>query len=182
MIGTQELKIPTKEKVWTSEMRIQAFNAFSDTFKPELNTIYYPGSNIDISPSKTTSFQSSRIIYVDSDEDAIEALKQEGCEAYAEDAENFNPGEVNLLLLLNFYEKEPLQYVVKNGFAICNDHWTGTLTKMLQSHFELVGVFIDEDQTLRTDKETLREETLRINSQTLSSSRNILNLFIFRKK
>lgn len=184
MINNQEIIASTEEKVRMSETRIQAFNAFSEAFEPMLNAIYYPGSNIDISPSRTASFQGSRIIYVDTDEKAIQTLQKEGCEAYAEDAENFNPGGVNLLLLLNFYDEQPLKYVVKNGYVICNDHWTGTLRKMLeQSDFKLVGIFTDGNQELRTDPETLREEKLRINAQISNHSRGKAeNLFVFKKE
>lgn len=179
-----ELIVPTEEKVWMSEVRIHGLNVFSEVFEPTLNTIYYPGSNTDISPSETASFQDSRIIYVDIDKKAIQTLQGKGHEAYVEDAKEFNPGKVDLLLLLNFYNEEPLKYVVKNGYVICNDHWTGTLGKMLeQSNFKLVGVFTDGNQTLRTDGKTLKEETLRINSPTPNHSRGKAeNLFVFRKK
>lgn len=173
-----------EKKVQSMNSRIQAFSMFFEVFEPTLNTIYYPGSNIDISPSKTASFKNNRIIYVDHDKEVIEALREEGYEAYTEDAKNFDPGPVNLLLLLNFYAEEPLKHVVENGYVICNDYWTGTLDKMLRkSAFKFVGVFTDENQALRTDEETLRKETLRINSQTPNSrKRNIANLFVFRKK
>ena len=186
MINAQELPKPTKEKVLTPEkiyeVRIQAFDTFFKAFKPTLNTIYYPGSNTDISPSETTSFKGSRVIYVDTDEKAIQTLKGKQYEAYLGNAENFNPGEVNLLLLLNFYDEKPLKYVVEKGYIMCNDHWTGTLRKILgKNDFELAGVFTDENQELKVDEKTLREEALRINSQTPNPSRNMANLFVFRK-
>ena len=179
MIGSQEVIVPTKEKVRAPEIRIQAFNTFSEAFEPKLNVIYYPGSHTDMSPSKTLSFQNSRIIYVDRDNNAIQTLRREGCEAYLKDAKKFNPGKVDLLLLFNFYTEEPLKYVVKNGYVICNGHWSGTVDKILrQNDFELAGVFTDENQTLRTD-----EEALRINSQIKSPSKvKAENLFVFRKK
>ena len=179
MIDNQELIVPTQEKVWTSERRIQAFNTFSEAFKPILNTIYYPGSNIDISPSNTASFQGNKIIYVDTDKSAIQTLQRRGYDAHVENATVFDPGEVNLLLLLNFYAEQPLKYVVKAGYAICNGHWTGTVDKMLgQNDFKLVGVFTDENQTLETDEKTLRK-----NSQTSNpGKRNAETLFIFRKE
>lgn len=168
----------SKEEVQTVNSRIQAFNLFSHVFQPTLNVIYYPGSSTDTRPSNTESFRKSRIIYLDNKQEAIQTLKGEHYEAHLGNAENFNPGEVNLLLLLNFYAEEPLKYVAKNGYVICNNHWTGTLRKMLgQSDFKLVGVFIDGNQRLSTD-----EETLRTNSQTPNLKRNMKNLFVFRKE
>ena len=180
MVNSQELSVPTEAKVWAPEIRIKAFNIFSEAFEPRLNVIYYPGPRTDMSPSKAQSFNNSRIIYVDMDEDAIEVLKKEGCEAYAKDAKKFNPGKVDLLLLFSFYGKEPLKYVVRNGYVICNGDWTGgAVGKMLgQNDFKLVGVFTDDNQRLVTD-----EETLRINSQTRNPGKvKAENLFVFRKK
>ncbi len=168
-----------EEKVQAMNSRIRAFNLFFEAFQPKLNVIYYPGSSIDTSPSNTEGFKDRRIIYVDQEKEVIEVLQKEGCEAYFEDAKNFNPGEVNLLLFLNFYAEKPLKHVVKDGFVICNGYRRETLGKMLEENdFKLVGVFTDGNQTLRTD-----EETLRINSQTPNpSKRNAENLFVFRKK
>jgi len=73
---------------------------FKEKFNPKANVVYYPscGGN-NISPS--VAFLNSRIIYVDIDEKSVEVLKKGGFEAYAASALEFNPGDVDILIMLN---------------------------------------------------------------------------------
>ena len=184
MINTQELPKPTKEKVLTweeiREMRIQAFDTFFEAFKPALNAIYYPGSNKDFSPSKTKGFQGKRIIYVDMDTKAIETLQGMGFDAHVSDAEAFDPGKVDLLLLFNFYADKPLEHVVKNGYVICNQHWQEqAFTKILKKNdFEFVGALVETNGIVRLDRENLQNYSL---APDLNKGKSA-NLFVFRKQ
>jgi hypothetical protein len=180
MIGSQEVIVPTKEKVGAPETRIKAFSIFSEAFKPTLHTIYYPGSNIDISPSKTTSFQGNRIIYVDRDRSAIQSLQRKGYDAHVGNARVFDPGEVNLLLLFNFYANKPLKHVVKNGYVICNQHWKEkAFTKIFKKKdFEFVGVLVDANGVIRLDTESLENYSAAPNYNRGKAE----NLFVFRKE
>lgn len=135
---------------------------FAKYFNPKTDIVYYPGSNTHVGPSETEALKGSRIIYVDKDQDAIKALQKAGYEARVEDASAFNPGEVNILILLNFYEDKPVEFVVPGGYIVCNDWW-GAATKLRDNpDFEIVAALIrnqDDEPVLVTEnlEDFLRE-------------------------
>ena len=180
MVNSQEIIVPMEEKVWAPETRIKAFSIFSEAFEPTLHTIYYPGSKIDISPSKTTSFQGNRIIYVDRDKSVIQNLQRKGYDARLGNAMFFDPGEVNLLLLFSLYANKPLKHVVQNGYVICNQHGKEkAFTKILKKNdFEFVGALIDANGAIRLDTENLDNYSEKPNYNRGKAE----NLFVFRKK
>ncbi len=95
---------------------------FKNKIKPKDDLIYHPCGANDISPS--VAFPNSRIIYVDIDEKTIDALKKDGFEAYSLSALEFNPGEVDILIMLNpmIPPDIPSSYVLEGGFVLSNDY------------------------------------------------------------
>lgn len=119
---------------------------FYRTFTPKTDVVYYPGSSADLSIARTPSFRNSRVIHVDTLRNAIRALQQSGLEAHQADAETFDPGKVDIVVLLNFNAEKPPSFVLPGGYVICNNQW-GTATSMRdREEFELKGVVtVDEE-------------------------------------
>lgn len=159
--------------------REKAFNVFFDTFHPKLNVIYYPGPDFDASPSKTQAFNNSKIVYVDHNEYAIKALKKAGYDAYLADSGNFDPGKVDLLLLLNFYDEQTLKYVSENGYVICNKHWAGGIfpDMLKREDFDFVGALTDANGEIKFDGENLAKYSEKPNYNAKKTE----NLFVFKK-
>jgi len=162
-----------------SAEREKAFDVFFNTFHPTIKTIYYPGPDTDISPSKTLSFKDSQIIYIDHNKQAVQALQKAGYNAHVADAATFYPGAVDLLLLLNFYDENPLKYVSQNGYVICNRHWGGGLfpDMLKRKDFEFVGALTDASGEIKFDGENLEKYSEKPNY----NKRKTENLFVFRK-
>lgn len=171
----EQAEMKTEESI----ERQKAFDAFSNALHPILKTIYYPGPWTDISPSKTQSLRGSRIIYVDTDERAIKALQKAGYEAHVGDAKIFDPGQVDLLLMFNFYTEEPLRYVVEGGYVIINIHWAEkTLPEITdRKDFQFVGALTNASGEIKFDGENLANYLGKPNY----NARKTENLFVFRK-
>lgn len=137
---------------------IQGIGLFITQFKPKVDVIYYPGSNAHIGPSKVRGFESSRIIYLDQIEGAVEALQKAGYEAHVGDAEEFDPGQVDIAILMNFYAQKPVEAIVQGGYVICNA-WGGGVRHMNQNKdFELVGLTRwGKDQKILLDTEDVND-------------------------
>jgi hypothetical protein len=84
--------------------------------------VYHPCGANDVSPS--VAFPDSRVVYVDIDKKSVEALKTGRFEAYAASALDFDPGEVDVLIMLNpqIPPDIPASHVVENGFVLSNDY------------------------------------------------------------
>ncbi|HUQ84789.1 MAG TPA: hypothetical protein VM077_00550 [Candidatus Limnocylindrales bacterium] len=100
-----------------SAPRIKMLDMFAQILRPG-KKVYYPGPNIDASPSMVPGFENSEIIYLDTQENNVRALKQGGAKAYQGRAEEFDPGEIDVLLFLGFYRKEVLRFVRPGGYAV----------------------------------------------------------------
>ena len=115
-------------------------------FKDKLGVprkVYYPCCGLDTSPSKV--FPNSEVIYVDNDEESIELLRDQGFNAHAESALNYDPGNVNLLILFNpqIDPEVPATFVMRHGFVVCNDYHNTASILSKNKDFKLIAV-IDE--------------------------------------
>jgi len=114
--------------------------AFQKALNFEWGTVYYPFCADDTSPSK--AFPRSRVVYADTDAPTMRKLQEEGYEAYEKDAEKFNPGPVDVLVLLRSTAPTdvPISHVKEGGYVICHD-WKGDASKLHKSpDFEFVAL------------------------------------------
>ena len=101
---------------------VAKYSLFRERFKPKADVVYHPCGDNDVSPS--VAFPDSRVVYVDIDDKSIEALKKGGFEAHAASALEFDPGDVDILIMLNptIPPDVPSSHVVGNGFVLSNDY------------------------------------------------------------
>jgi hypothetical protein len=137
-----------------SKSLIARFAVIKKELNPKADIIYYPSCHVDTSISQ--AFPESRIVYVDIDEKAVNALRKAGLEAYKEDALMFKPdGPVDILLMLNpsISPEKPLETLADEGYMLCNDYH-GTATKVrMTSEYELVGIVRVKDRQTILDTE-----------------------------
>lgn len=119
--------------------------AFHEIIKPDLSVVYYPGSGLDNSPSK--AFPKTRVIYVDTDDQAVRALRYEGYEAYCDDADEYTPVVIDLVLLSGFHSDKPLDAIVPGGYVISSDWWRTADKIAKNKNFELVGVLKKQEDS-----------------------------------
>lgn len=129
---------------------IAKFRAFQESYDPDSALVYYPSCGVEKSPS--VAFPSSRVVYVDSDPQAVSALKQEGLEAYQGDLITFKPDrEVSILILLhpNIHSVAPRQFVSSRGYVLCDDLQNTASEIRTLSDFEFVGLItLNNNQNL----------------------------------
>lgn len=87
-------------------------------------TIYYPGSNVDLSAAK--AFSHSRVIHVDLDSWSIDKLKAGGYEAYLDDRDEFIPDtQADVVILFNagYIADEQLKKITAaRGIVLANNY------------------------------------------------------------
>ncbi len=118
---------------------VEQYRAFSAFLGYQSRRIYHPCSADDISP--TTAFPDSHVTYADKDEKSIAAIQKLGLDATVADATEFDPGEVDLVILLNpgISPDVPVSHLVEGGYVLCND-WHQTATDLHNNHgYEFVG-------------------------------------------
>lgn len=133
--------------------RVGAYKLFSESFLDQTpEVVYYPCSESDKSPS--AAFPDSKVIYADINHSAVEALQREGEDARVADAEEFDPGKVDVLLMLNpgISPDVPASHVVEGGHVLANNYH-GTARELYDNpNYELRGVISgDEEPVLDTD-------------------------------
>lgn len=116
-----------QEKIQSIEVKsypqlVAKYSLFKEKLKPKADIVYHPCNANDVSPS--FAFPDSRVIYVDINQKYVEALKNGGFEAHAASALEFEPGDVDILIMLNpqISPEVPSSHVVENGFVLCNDY------------------------------------------------------------
>lgn len=118
---------------------VAQYKVFSTFLGFQPRRIYHPCSANDISP--TIGFPDSKVVYADKDEKSIGAIQKLGLDATVADATQFDPGEVDLVILLNpgISPDVPVSHLVNNGYVLCND-WHSTATDIHNnSGYEFVG-------------------------------------------
>ena len=128
---------------------VAKYRAFEDTLHPAVDTVYHPCGANDTSPSE--AFPNSRVIYVEWDQSqgedsvsakTVEKLKADGQEAYFADANEFDPGPVDVVILLNpaIKSEGPVSHVKEGGYALVNDYHGNASQLHEMEDFDLVGI------------------------------------------
>lgn len=137
---------------------VAKYSLFRERFKPEAHIVYHPCSANDVSPS--FAFADSRVIYVDIDDKYVKALEKGGFEAHAASALEFDPGNVDILIILNptIPPDVPSSHVVENGFVLCNDyHGTASSLRRNEQYQLCAIVRVSKGSELMLDTENLED-------------------------
>lgn len=127
-------------KATPHEDLVAKYRVFREATGAKPAVVYHPCGAVDSSPS--VAFPDSRVIYAEIDEKAVKALQEAGLEAHHASALEFNPGNVDTLILLNptIPPDFPSQFVVPGGYVVSNDyHGTATSLKG-NEEYELQGI------------------------------------------
>ena len=144
---TETTKISTPEEVVTipkcksDDCIASSLKVFKVKLNSKCDVIYYPGSATDTSPSEI--FPQARVMYVDTDEKSVSALKQDGKEAHHFSALDFVPNtQVDLLVLFNAgtFRMQPAKYVAVGGYVVCNNYFREKEEVSKCDDFKLVGI------------------------------------------
>src|ERR1035437_2277782 len=106
---------------------VAKYQLFDKMVNPSKSVVYHPCGSDDVSPS--VAFPNSRVIYVEQDEQAVVALQKGGFEAHHASALEYDPSDVDILIMLNpqISPTIPASHVKESGYVVCNDyHATAT--------------------------------------------------------
>ena len=123
---------------------VACYQAFQEALHPKVDTVYYPGCDLDTSPS--AAFPDSRVIYVDVNEYSVDHLQRAGLEAHKASVDEFDPGSVDVLILLNFSIDPVLsaRLVKEKGYVLCNDY-NGTASQIFKDEkFSLKAIITNK--------------------------------------
>lgn len=137
---------------------VAKYSLFRERFKPKADVVYHPCGSNDVSPS--VAFPDSRVIYVDIDDKSVEALKKGGFEAHAASALEFDPGDVDILIMKNpaIPPDVPSSHVIENGFVLCNDYHETASSLHRNEQYQLRAmVRMSEGGELMLDTENLED-------------------------
>lgn len=135
---------------------VNRYKLFRRATGAKCDVVYHPCCETDVSASR--AFPESKILYVDIEKKAIEALQKAGCDARHVSALEFDPGEVDVLIMMNpmIYPEIPAQYVASGGYVLCNDYHKTARKMKENSDFQFVGIiWEDERKGLIFDTEQL---------------------------
>jgi hypothetical protein len=134
---------------------VAKYSLFKEKVHPKTDVVYHPSSANDISPS--VAFPDSRVVYVDIDDESMEAARKKGLEAHTASALEFNPGAVDVLIMLNpaISPDIPSSHVVQGGYILCNDYH-GTASDLRKNdEYALVAMIRPGPSKLLFDTENL---------------------------
>lgn len=137
---------------------VAKYSLFREKLKPKADVVYHPCGANDVSPS--VAFPDSRVVYVDIDEKSVEALKTGGFEAHTASALEFDPGEVDVLIMLNpqIPPDVPASHVVENGFVLSNDyHQTASVLHRNDQYQIRATIRVSKGGELILDTENLED-------------------------
>jgi len=132
----------------------KVYSLFKDYFHPKDDVVYYPCCGEDMSPSSV--FQKSRVIYVDFEDKAIEHTG--GLEFHNTSAMEFDPGEVDILILLNpqISPVIPCSYVAEGGYVLSNNYHSTASKIHEDSNYKMRAIIRREkDNSFFVDTENL---------------------------
>lgn len=170
----------TERSLSCNKNLVESYKVFERELNPDLKLIYYPACSTDISPSK--AFTESRIIYVDTDKRAVDALQEAEYEAIEADANNFylesSVGtKADAVILLNpsgVEETSTLENLKAGGFVICNDYHDSASIIRENDNFELLGIIRKNTETgefiLDKDKPELYWQTVETDEECKAAS------------
>ena len=133
---------------------VAKYSLFKNSVGFQKGTIYHPCGATDVSPSE--AFPDSRVIYADINDKSMLALRDTGYEAHIVDALTFNPGPVDVLILLNpaIQPDVPASFVKEGGYILSNDyvhHRTATMLRGLDC--ELIAIIHNTEKGLVFDRD-----------------------------
>ncbi len=133
---------------------VAKYQLFKNSAGFESGTVYHPCGATDVSPSE--AFPGSRIIYADIDDKAMEALRSSGYDAHTIDVQQFNPGVVDVLVLLNPQIRPdiPASFVKEGGYVVSNNYHA-TADRLKKLGYIPVGVIVGRDKDLNYDTNEL---------------------------
>lgn len=136
---------------------VAKYSLFRERLKPRADVVYHPGGANDISPS--VAFPDSRVVYVDIDDKSVEALRSGGFEAHTASALEFDPGDVDILIMLNptIPPDVPSSHVVENGFVLSNDYHGTASSLHRNEHYQLRAMVRTSRGELIWDAESLED-------------------------
>lgn len=168
MKKSEVFKSPEKKNVEAriSPGLVAKYSLFREKVNPKVNLVYHPSCDCDSSPS--LAFPDSKVVYADINKNSIEALKRAGLDAHNESALEFDPGDVDVLIMLNpaISPEIPASYVVEGGHVLCNDYH-GTASELHENEeFELKAIIRKSSkQELIFDTENLEDYWQEIDSE-----------------
>jgi hypothetical protein len=127
---------------------VAKYNAFDEYFGPVTGIVYHPSCANDSSPSEVFAGADNRVVYVDLSNDSVIALQQAGLEAHAADANTFNPGPVDLLILLNpaIGNENVAAHVKPGSYVLANDYHANASDFYHSDEYELMGIIHDRTE------------------------------------
>jgi hypothetical protein len=137
---------------------VAKYSLFRENLKPKADVVYHPCGANDVSPS--VAFPDSRVVYVDIDKKSVEALKEGGFEAHTVSALEFDPGKVDILIMLNpqIPPDVPASHVVENGFVLSNDYHGTASTLQRNDQYQIRAmVRVSKEGELIIDTENLED-------------------------
>jgi len=124
-----------------NEARVKRYNAAAEEFEINPDLVYHPAQHNDVSPS--AAFPESEVIYVDVDEDAVEALQEEGYDARVGDAEKYELDEkADLAIFMNqmFDVENTVEHnLAEEGWVIANNYHGAASTLQQKENYVLNG-------------------------------------------
>ena|SRR3989344_994773 len=135
---------------------VAKYKLFKNSVGFDAGIVYHPCGAVDVSPSE--AFSRSRVIYADIDDKTMEALRAAGYEAHTADATRFDPGPVDVLVLLNpqIEPNTPSSSLKEGGYVISNNYHA-TADRLKKLGFTPVGVIVGQDGDLTFDTNHLEE-------------------------
>lgn len=137
---------------------VAKYKLFRDKLSPRTNVVYHPCGANDISPS--AAFPDSRVVYTDIDDGKMQALRAKGFEAHTSSALDFDPGNVDVLIMLNptIRPDVPSSHVVLGGYVLCNDYHDTASHLKKNDGYELEAMIrVGKEQKLVWDTEKLND-------------------------
>ncbi len=133
------------------------YRAFKEAVGFDTGVVYHPCGYADVSPSE--AFPGSRIIYADREDGAMEVMRKKGFEAHTVDVLSFDPGPVDVLILLNpqIRSEVPASHVKPGGYALSNNYHGNASQLKESADFEFVALIHMKGDSLVYDTEQLED-------------------------
>lgn len=133
---------------------VAKYKLFDKVVNPAKGIVYHPCGADDCSPS--VAFPDSRVVYVELDGQSVTALQKDGFEAHHASALDYDPGDVDILIMLNpqISPSIPASHIKAGGYAVVNDYHETATELRNNPNFRLRGLIrVAPDQSLIYDTE-----------------------------
>jgi len=139
--------------------------------------VFYPCGDMDITPVR--AFPNSRVVLLDKNEHAVNALKRSGIGAICQDIRDYRPSDKHdLLILLNpqIHSDLASKHIVNGGYILANNYHASA-RQLLENpeNYDLTGAFEESTLLLNGDK--------KYNSRKVAEKieAGVDGLYLFRK-